>query len=373
MIIELIGFFILIFTAIRLGVAVVNLLTGQWLHPGKVGLETRVSVLIPARNEEKNISSLLDDLLAHDYNNLEIIVYDDLSTDKTLDILENYSGKDPRVRVLVGKPLPEGWLGKNHACHNLALEGSGEYLLFLDADVSIQKGLVASAIAHSQKHNLALFSIFPVQRMLTLAEKLTVPLMNWILVSLLPLILTRISRRVSLSAANGQFMLFRAETYRKELFHQRFKSQKVEDILIFRDMKKRGYKVHTVLGNNMITCRMYDSWNGAVQGFSKNVFEFFGGSRVVAFLFGIITTFGFVAVALALPFIYLVLYFAMVILLRAIVSAISRQNVFFNSLTAPLQQMAFLYVVIKAMILQKKKATLWKGRNVDNITSESFS
>jgi glucan phosphoethanolaminetransferase (alkaline phosphatase superfamily) len=72
-------------------------------------------------------------------------------------------------------------------------------------------------------------------------------------------------------------------------------------------------------------------------------------------LFGIITTFGFVAVALALPFIYLALYFAMVILLRAIVSAISRQNVFFNSLTAPLQQMVFLYVVIKAMILQKEK------------------
>jgi glycosyltransferase involved in cell wall biosynthesis len=373
MIVVLAGFFVLIFTAIRLGVAVVNLFTRQWLHPGRVGQEPRVSVLIPARNEEKNISYIMDGLLAHDYNNMEILVYDDLSTDGTLDILKNYARKDPRVRALKGKSLPGGWLGKNHACHNLALEASGEYFLFLDADVSIQKGLLSSAIAHSQKHNLALFSIFPVQKMVSLGEKLTVPLMNWILVSLLPLVLTRISKRPSLSAANGQFMLFRAETYRKELFHLRFKNQKVEDILIFREMKNSGYRVHTVLGNNMITCRMYDSWNDAVQGFSKNVFEFFGGSRVMAVLFGIITTFGFVVVALSLPFIYLAVYFAMVILLRGIVSAISRQNVFFNIITAPLQQMVFLYVVIKAIILQKKKATLWKGRNVDNITSESFS
>jgi glycosyltransferase involved in cell wall biosynthesis len=365
MIMIALGIIILAFTALRLLVVLVNLFTRQWLIRGNTKDQLKVSVLIPARNEEKNIPALLDALLEHDYSNMEVIVYDDLSTDGTLGILEKYALKDHRVKVMHGKPLPNGWLGKNHACHNLASVASGEYLLFLDADVMIRKGLILSAMVHVQKHGLALFSIFPVQRMVTAAEKLTVPLMNWILVSLLPLILTRISKRPSLSAANGQFMLFQAETYRKESFHQKLKNQKVEDIAIFRYMKKSGYKVHTMLGNQMIRCRMYDSWESAVQGFSKNVFEFFGGNRWVALLFGIITTFGFILVALSMPLVYLAIYFGMVILLRTIVSAISKQNVFFNVVTAPVQQVVFLYVVIKAIILQKKKATWWKGRNID--------
>lgn len=110
---------------------------------------------------------------------------------------------------------------------------------------------------------------------------------------------------------------------------------------------------------------MYHSWDDAVQGFSKNVFEYFGGSRILAFLFGIITTFGFIFVIWGLPVIYLLVYFSMAAVLRIIVSLASRQNVFYNLLLAPLQQISFLYITFKAAILQKKKATNWKGRNID--------
>ncbi len=362
-----IAIFVLYFSALRLLVALANLAGRQWLRKSGTENEHLVSVLIPARNEEKNIRNILNDLVNHDYPHLEMIVYDDLSEDKTPQIVMQFADQNEKIMLLEGKPLPEGWLGKNHACHNLANKARGKYLLFLDADVEVKDGLIRNAIAHLQNHKLKLLSIFPVQKMNSFAERLTVPIMNWILVSLLPLRLTRISSRTSLSAANGQFMLFDAEVYRKEKFHKTLKDQKVEDITIFRMMKSKGYKVETLLGDDSISCRMYHSWDDAVMGFSKNVFEYFGGSRLLAILFGLITTFGFIFVILGLPVIYLLLYFFMTVLLRIIVSLASRQNVFFNIILAPLQQISFLYITFKALSLQKKKATQWKGRNIDTI------
>ena len=362
--------FVLSFTAIRLLVAFANLAGRQWLKESNSENQPLVSVLIPARNEEKNIGKILNDLVNHDYENLEIIVYDDISEDNTPEIVKKFAAQNPNIFLLEGKSLPQGWLGKNHACHNLATRARGKYLLFLDADVEIKNGLIKSAITHIQKHNLSLLSIFPVQNMNSFAERLTVPIMNWILVSLLPLVLTRISSRTSLSAANGQFMLFDAEVYHKEYFHKTLKDQKVEDIAIFRLMKSKGYKVETLLGNYSISCRMYHSWDDAVQGFSKNVFEYFGGSRLLAILFGIITTFGFIFVIWGLPIVYLLVYFSMAAILRIAVSIASRQNVFYNLILAPLQQLSFLYITFKALILQKKKATQWKGRNIDLIKQQ---
>jgi len=359
------AYFIVFFTSLRLLVALSNFFLRRWLRKGLLLNEPMVSVLIPARNEEKNIGRIVNDLINHDYNNLEIIVYDDLSEDNTYQIVHQFAIKHDNVKAIKGEFLPEGWLGKNHACHRLALQAEGDYLLFLDADVIIKKGLVKNALAHLRKYQLSLLSIFPVQIMKSFSERLAVPLMNWILVSLLPLIFTRISSWPSFSAANGQFMLFDAGVYHKETFHKVLKSHKVEDIAIFRLMKKKGYKVETLLGNNSIRCRMYQTWDEAVKGFSKNVFEFFGGSRVLAYLFGLLTTFGFLVVLLALPLIFTLLYFLMVILLRIIISLASRQNVFLNLLLAPLQQINFLIIMAIALVLQNKKATLWKGRNID--------
>ncbi len=196
-------------------------------------------------------------------------------------------------------------------------------------------------------------------------ERLTVPLMNWILVSLLPLLLTRIAPWSSFSAANGQFMLFRAEVYHREQFHKSLKDQKVEDIAIFRLMKKKKYRVHTVLGNRQISCRMYRSWDESVMGFSRNVFDFFGGSKVLAFLFGMVTTLGFIPVMLAFPLVFTLFYFLLIVLMRAMIAAVSRQNVVLNLLLAPLQQLSFMFVMVKAAILQYQKNTSWKGRMID--------
>lgn len=364
------AWFILLFTLIRLGVVVSNVLGRQWLQKASAENLPTISVLIPARNEEKNIQRILSDISLQSYPNFEVWVYDDLSSDKTYQVVKNFALKDERIRVVKGEALPDGWLGKNHACHRLSLLATGQYLLFLDADVRIGEKLFEHAIAHVQKHQLALLSIFPVQRLNTWGEKITVPLMNWILVSLLPLVLTRLSSRPSLSAANGQFMLFDAATYRLEQFHKVLRMQKVEDIAIARLMKLRGLKIHTILGNPGICCRMYHSWGESVQGLARSVFDFFGGYRGVALLFGLITTLGFVPVMLALPWIFTLIYFVMVLLLRWLVSMVSRQHILINLLLTPVQQVSFLVILATALWLQYRKATIWKGRNVDEPVSE---
>jgi len=357
--------FVIFFTGIRLVVVLANFFGMQWLRNSGSLSKPLVSVLIPARNEEENIGNILSNLSEHDYPNMNIWVYDDLSTDQTSAIVGQFAEKDSRIHLLEGKKLPPGWLGKNHACHQLARQADGEYLLYLDADVIIRKGLINSAVANMQKHQLDLFSIFPAQKMNTLAEWLTVPVMNWILVSLLPLALIRLSGRASFSAANGQFMMFRAEVYHRELFHETLKHVNVEDIAISRLMKRMGYKVQTLLGNKQIQCRMYKSWDDAVKGFSRNVFYFFGGSKIAGFLFGIVTTFGFIPVLIYLPLPYFFLYGIMVVLIRLLVSISSRQNVLFNLLLAPLQQLSFLFILLSSAILRLKRATTWKGRIID--------
>jgi len=358
------AYFILGFLALRILVALTNIATRQWLKPGEPRGSALVSVLIPARNEERNIENLLRSLKKQDYQNLEILVYDDLSEDRTAEIVKRFSQDDTRIKLIQGIGLPEGWLGKNHACHQLSKHARGRYLLFIDADVTAESELVRQGLAHLQKHKLALLSIFPQQIMKSFGERITVPLMNWILVSLLPLIFTRISPWVSFSAANGQFMLFDAEIYGKHQFHQMVKGQKVEDIIIFRKLKHLGIKGHTILSNGQVKCRMYNGFSEAIRGFSKNVFEFFGNSIFLSVFMALLTTFGFLPVWLSLGLEFAFAWLAGVILLRVLVAFASRQSVLQSILLLPLQQLAFFLVILAATQVRISGRSTWKGRTV---------
>ncbi len=368
------AYFILIFLAVRLAVSLANLFTRQWLkndeviyQPARLPVRNSlpmISVLIPARNEANNICSLLSDISYQNYPNIEILVYDDLSEDNTGELVKSCIERDGRIRLIGGKPLPAGWLGKNHACHQLALEAKGEYLLFLDADVRLRPSLLHNSFAHMKHHRLDLLSIFPVQEMCSLGEKITVPVMNWVLTGLLPLILTRISSRPSLSAANGQFMLFSTESYKKHMFHFSLKNSPVEDIGIFRLMKRLGYRTNTLLSNGDISCRMYGTWKEAVTGFSRNVAEYFGGSIPPALIFALLTTFGIIPVVLYLPPKLSASFIVLTVMHRLVISYISRQPLLQNLFLAPLQQLSFVVMVIAAIRHRLNRVLIWKGRNV---------
>ena len=348
----------------RLIVVFVNALTPTVLPAAKNFTKNPlVSVLIPARNEEHTIGRVIESLLNQDYYNTEIIVFDDMSGDDTVNIVRRYADIDNRVRYISGRELPEGWLGKNHACHQLANHASGEYLLFLDADVDTAPSLITDALALMQKHGLHLLSLFPNQKMQSWGELLTVPIMNWILLSLLPLILTRTSAYPSLAAANGQFMLFRADTYHTFKWHKNVKNNPVEDIAIARKMKEAGKTVQTLVPDNQIQCRMYRGWTEAIAGFSKNLPAFFGNNWIWVAFFTIFSTFGVIFVWIAFSCLPALGYLALAGMMRAIIARISRQPVIINILLAPLQQVNFVIMVIKSAVSQKS-GNIWKGRKI---------
>ncbi len=357
---------IITFSMIRLLVAVSNMLTRQWLRPGSTATgQPLVSVLIPARNEAHQIGRLLEDLMDQDHPNWEAIVYNDLSEDDTESVVRHYMNKDNRIRLISGEALPPGWLGKNHGCHRLAAKAGGGFLLFLDADVRLGKTALGDALAHREKFRLDLLSVFPRQKMNSFGEKISVPLMNWVLLSLLPLILTRKTKLPSLAAANGQFMLFNAVVYKRHLFHQQFRKKPAEDIAIAREMKKKGFRIHTILGGRQVECRMYPSLAEAMGGFSKNVIDFFGSSFAMAILFTLLTTFGFIPVYLAMGPVAMAGLLIMTLAIRGITAGISRQQVIINIATAPLQQAIFAATVVLAIYRTIRKTNTWKGRSVN--------
>jgi glycosyltransferase involved in cell wall biosynthesis len=360
---EYVALIAIAFASVQLVVSFINLIFNQRLQ-NKISAAYLVSVLIPARDEEDNIVNILSDLQRQDYQNLEILVFDDQSTDKTAERVLQIAEIDNRVQLLTSGGLPEGWLGKNHACHSLALQARGEYFLFLDADVRIKNGLLNGAVAMADNSKTGLVSIFPRQQMSTLGELLTVPLMKYILLSLLPLVLVRKSHFASLSAANGQFMLFNSEIYRKLLPHMKMKDRKAEDIEIARYLKKNNVSVACIGSDYNISCRMYHSFSEAVDGFAKNVKMFFGNSYILSVLFWLITSFGFIPVFFYCGFTRLIIYLTAIIFTRVAVSIAGNEPVLINVLITPFQQLSLGLIIARSFYLKMKKEYLWKGRKL---------
>ena len=355
---------IFIFTAIQLWVVLLNAIFRQPLSANLKDFNPLVSILIPARNEEQNIGRLLQAIQKQDWQNFEVLVFNDQSTDKTAQIVEDLSKNDQRIHLINSKGLSDGWLGKNFGCYSLAQKAKGHYFLFLDADVHISDSIIAGTVAKVKKHKLGLLSIFPKQNMHSWGEYLTVPNMNFILLSLLPLIFVRVLPFPSMAAANGQFMLFDAKTYLDNQPHQTFRDNKVEDISIAQSFKKNGIRIACLAGNSSISCRMYSSFAEAVNGFSKNVIMFFGNSGVLAVLFWMITTLGFIPVVLLLPLKFILSYFIMLVLIRLFICLVSHQNPIINLVLAIPQQVVLGLFIIKAFLNNSKKAYKWKGRIV---------
>ncbi len=341
-----------------------NLFYTQKIDQSTLPLQKMVSILIPARNEANNIGLLLDDLSKINSEKIEIIVFDDQSTDDTYSLVQKYAKIDNRMKAIQSEGLPEGWLGKNYACYQLAQEASGDYFLFLDADVRLHGSLVQDSVIYLEKYQLGLLSIFPVQIQKSLGEKVSVPIMNYILLTLLPLILVRVSRHYAHSAANGQFMFFNSDIYKENQPHKRFKKTAVEDIVIARHFKQKNIGVCCITGERRVRCRMYKNYSEALNGFSKNIFMFFGNSIVGAFLFSVLVAFGFIPILLSLPNL-LWGYFIILLIILLAYSYIARQNMILNVFLFPLQLLFLFQVMIKSLINKKyKKRSLWKGRNI---------
>jgi len=358
---------VLIFLVIRFSVTVFNFLSNPKLPRVVKHHNDLISILIPARNEADNILELLVSIKNQDYNNYEVLVLDDNSSDNTFAIVQEFCLSNPQFKVIKGEALPKNWLGKNYACHQLSQLANGKYLLFIDADESIKRGLINSLIARMEIGDLTLLSVFTNQTMKSVGEWLTVPLMHFILLNLLPLRLVKLSKNPAFAAASGQCMFFNANNYQENRWHERVKHQVVEDVEIMKLVKQEKFNAEALLANGLIYCRMYRSLGESLNGFSKNLLAGFGNNIIILLIYQLLVTIGPVILILNFNIALLVLPLTLIILSRMMISYLSGQNVLINLILHPFQMLFFL--IISFISIQKHifKTGTWKGRTIKAI------
>jgi hypothetical protein len=238
-----------------------------------------VSVLVPARDEAPRIAACLDALLASRGVDFEVLVLDDQSTDGTDKVVAQVAEHDPRVRLLCGADPPPGWLGKPHACAQLAAAASGTVLVFVDADVIVEPGGLAATVALLRRASLDLVSPYPRQLADGLGPRLVQPLLQWSWLTFLPLRLAEHLRFASLSAANGQLLACDAACYARAGGHAAVRDAVIEDVELARAFKRAGARVALADGTEVATCRMYEGWSDLRHGYTKSLWAAFGSQR----------------------------------------------------------------------------------------------
>ena len=353
------------FLLLRAGIATWNLFFPPTYKAKGKGPTAFLSILIPARNEEENLPRLLDQLQTCAYPNFEVIVLDDFSSDGTSEILQQYDQSWENLRFLQGKPLPTGWLGKNWACHQLGQEAKGDYLLFLDADVAfIHPTLPSRTIQELSFRNLALLSIFPTQLMPSLGEKMVVPIMHYLLLSLLPLSWIHRMPFPSMAAANGQFMLFDGILYRKFQWHREVKKVIVEDIAIMQAVKYHKLKGMTFLGNKDICCRMYEGYVSGIKGFGKNLLSGFANNIGILLLYIFLTQLLWLWALPSLSPSLFALCFFLILWMRFCTHRAARESFWVHIFLHPLHMLTLLLIATNSIYRKISGNNIWKGRNV---------
>ncbi len=241
-------------------------------RPGASSTATCVSVLLPLRNEAARVTPCLRALLGQQGVDLEIVVLDDASTDGTAELVRDVAGDDPRIRLLTGHTLPTGWLGKPHACQQLAEAAAptSDVLVLVDADVVLAPHAVAATVALLEQTGLDLLSPYPRQDAPGWTA-LVQPLLQWSWLTFLPLRIAESSSRPSLSAANGQLLAVRRTTYDRVGAHTAVRDAVVEDVELLRALKRVGGRGGICDGTALATTRMYDGWDELVAGYTKSL------------------------------------------------------------------------------------------------------
>lgn len=276
--------------ALTFGVFFINAMIYRRTRPVAESRREAVSVLIPARNEADKIATAVGAALASEQADVEVIVLDDNSTDETAAIVETIAGRDDRVRLISGQPLPAGWCGKQFACWQLAGEAKHELLLFLDADVTIAPDAIARTTGELGRRELALLSGVPRQIISGRSDGLLIPLIHFVLLGFLPLWMNRKRDKESMAAGCGQFFLTRKDAYLRVGGHEAIRASMHDGLKLPRAYRRVGETTDVLDLTDIVTCRMYeDAWD-VWSGLSKNAVEGIAApTRIVPFsilLFG---------------------------------------------------------------------------------------
>jgi hypothetical protein len=329
------------------------------------GAEPLVSVIVPARNEERVLARCLRSLLAQRGAALEILVVDDGSTDATRAIAATAG-----VHVLAAGPVPPGWGGKTNACQRGAEAARGQWLLFTDADTVHAPGSLARAIAEARQHQAALLSYSPRQVLRGFEQRAVMPLI------FAELACTFEPKQVSdprspAAAANGQYLLVRRDVYDAVGGHARVAGEILEDVALARAVKSAGHRLRFRFGGDAVCTYMYSDGPRMREGWTKNLALLFADSEALArrreteFLASVG---GFAVAALAIGCGERKVA-ASVAALAGMTMAMTYRRAWraragaLSTALAPLGLPIFSYLLRRSRVFHSQGRVIWKGRN----------
>jgi chlorobactene glucosyltransferase len=349
--------------------------------------QPRISVCVPARNEEENIGRLLQSVCGQSYPDFELLVLDDQSSDRTPEIIDSLREKHPgRIIKIAGQEKPGGWLGKPWACRQLADRASGDILLFLDADTKLYPGILHQIAGAFHKHNLDVITVWPGQEMKSFWEKLIIPLIYYSLVTFLPAKYVYRSPRwlppglrkvfgPYFAAACGQCIGFKADAYKSIGGHESVKNCIVEDVELAKRAKRLGLTLRMFEGLGSISCRMYQSEKEIFNGLRKNFFAGFNRSVIFFGSMGLLHLAVFVVPFLTLPYSVIVSDAVLFNVSAAAVSIILLHRMILShwfswdpayGLLHPLAVLWFQRLALVCLFdYYSGRKVLWKGRNIE--------
>jgi len=332
-----------------------------------------VSVMIPARNESAVIADTVRGWVNQTYPNYEILLLDDHSTDNTAQIARESAGHSDRLRILSGEALPDGWMGKNWACHQMAQMAKGDIFLFTDADVRWSPDGLSALVADMTARNADLYSVWSTQETVTWSERLIVPLMAMVILGYLPIIGVHFIPLGAFGAANGQCMAWRRSPYHQIGGHERVKGNVLEDVTLARMVKSAKMRLRMADGAGLIICRMYRNWGEVKNGYAKNILAGYGSP--LALIIGTI----FHWLIFIVPPLWLMIAFisnqsiimpalltVMGILIRAISAVFTRQRVL-DALFIPISALLMTIIAGQALYWHYTQGgPTWKGRVISH-------
>ena len=337
----------------------------------------RVSVVIPARDEQSSIERAVRSHLAADYTDFEVVVVNDRSTDRTGEILAALAREDPRLRVVAGSDPPAGWLGKPHALHLGAAAATGELLLFTDADVRYDPRALNEAVALIEERRLDFVALLPRMEMVGFWENVLMPYVLGAYFIGIGFLANADWPRWA-AAGGGAGNLVRRPVYDSLGGHAALRASVIDDVGLALRAKRAGFKTRAVRAEDRVVVRMYRGLREVVNGFTKNMGYVFNGLLGAAlFLLASFVTLLAVAPPLVLgaallgapvdpsDALYAAAAYAIMIAVR-IAAAGALGDPLWPAVTHPIMTAVWAFIIVRSLFHRfVRRRLVWRGREFD--------
>jgi hypothetical protein len=344
-----------------------NIIPFLWeVAPLPSDLLPKLSIIVPALDEEASAESAMRTLLNLDYPDYEIIAVNDRSSDRTGEILDRLAAENDRLRVIHVKELPFGWLGKTHAMHLASLEATGDWFLFTDADVHFSATAMPKALSHAVKFGIDHLVVLPQIRSKGFWETAFLGLF-WTLFSF-----KWKPRRVSDPRKKdyigvGAFNLVKARAYRKSGGHAAMPLEVLDDLKLGKLLKRNGARQACLPAGGLISVRWIDGVRGAVTGLAKNMFAALGFNPlavlVVCALLFVVAVWPLIGLFVGPIWTRLLCAAALAIMVWSTRCGVQVQGLKpYHALVYPISALVLIYITLRSMVLTyKQRGVLWRG------------